>query len=423
MNLFRTGFTAFCFFVLNWGNTWIRRGQNMTVSQIVFLLFIGYLVFSIDKKQAHFPVPAILVLIGMVLSLIPYFSNIEVTEAIIYNIFIPPLLFISAYQFPIEGFFKNRKLILGLATIGLLLMVLLLGGAIYGTGLLLFSLPLTASLLLASILTPTDPVSVVSIIKQATGDEDLAYTVEGESMLNDGTSVVVFTSLLALYQQPNSVSVVSFFTDFFIIFAGGILIGVIFGWIVVNIIHYSHHPHYQLMLSIVLAYGSFIVAEYFGFSGVLAVVSSGMMISYAFGQTEKENHFRRQLDGFWEIVELSLLAILFLVIGIELTEYLRWSFVVFSGFVFVLTIMIRLIVIYIMTSLVDAHNFQYNLLITWSGLKGSMSVFLILTLHARANTGTVIDYIVGISFMVVLLSLIIQSLTVAPLAKKLLKKS
>jgi CPA1 family monovalent cation:H+ antiporter len=85
-------------------------------------------------------------------------------------------------------------------------MVLLLGGAIYGIGLLFFSLPLTAALLLASILTPTDPVSVVSIIKQATGDEDLAYTVERESMLNDGTSVVVFTSLLALYQQPNSVS-------------------------------------------------------------------------------------------------------------------------------------------------------------------------------------------------------------------------
>lgn len=217
----------------------------MTVSHIIILLFIGYLVFSIDKKQDNFPVPAILVLIGMGLSLVTYFSNIEVTEVIIYNNFIPPLLFVSAYQFPIEGFLKNRKLILGLATVGLLLMVLLLGGAIFGIGLLFFSLPLTVALLLASILTPTDPVSVVSIIKQATGDEDLAYTVEGESMLNDGTSVVVFTSLLALYQQPNSVSFTSFFTDFFIIFGGGILIGLIFGWVVVKIIHYSHHPHYQ----------------------------------------------------------------------------------------------------------------------------------------------------------------------------------
>src|SRR5690554_5677970 len=90
------------------------------------------------------------------------------------------------------------------------------------------------------------------------------------------------------------------------------------------------------MLSIVLAYGSFIMAEHFGFSGVLAVVSSGMMISYAFGQTEKEDHFRSQLDGFWEIVELSLLAVLFLVIGIEVTEYLRWSFFFFCSLVFIL---------------------------------------------------------------------------------------
>ena len=123
----------------------------------------------------------------------------------------------------------------------------------------------------------------------------------------------------------------------FIVFAGGTLIGVIFGWLVVKIIHYSHHPHYQLMLSIVLAYGSFITAEHFGLSSVLAVVSSGMMISYAFGQTKKEDHFRSQLDGFWEIVELSLLAVLFLVIGIEVTEYLRWSFVVFGSLVFILT--------------------------------------------------------------------------------------
>ena len=93
------------------------------------------------------------------------------------------------------------------------------------------------------------------------------------------------------------------------------------------------------MLSIVLAYGSFITAEHFGLSGVLAVVASGMMISYAFGQTEKEDHLRSQLDGFWEIVELSLLAVLFLVIGIEVTEYLRWSFVVFGILVFILLIL------------------------------------------------------------------------------------
>jgi CPA1 family monovalent cation:H+ antiporter len=176
------------------------------------------------------------------------------------------------------------------------------------------------------------------------------------------------------------------------------------------------------MLSIVLAYGSFVTAEHFGLSGVLAVVASGMMISYTFGQTEKEDHFRSQLDGFWEIVELSLLAVLFLVIGIEVTEYLRWSFVVFASLVFILTIITRFVVIYLMTSLFDSHNLRYNLLITWSGLKGSMSVFLILTLHARANAGTMINNIVGVSFIVVLLSLIIQSLTVAPLAKKLLKK-
>jgi monovalent cation:H+ antiporter, CPA1 family len=410
------------FLIKIYGNSLIRRMVlELELIQLIILLLIGYIVFTIDTKQENFPVPTVLLLIGMGLSFLSFFGSIKVTENMIYHIFIPALLFISAYQFPISGFKKNKQLITLLATVGIVLTVLLLGSITWGISLLFMPLSFVSALVIAAILTPTDPVSVVSIIKKATGNEQLANTVEGESMLNDGTSIVVYTSLAALLQKSTSFHITDFFVDFAITSIGGITVGLICGFLVTKMIHYSHHRQYQLMLSIILAYGSFMLAEQIHVSGVLAVVASGMMISKAYGNSEKEDHFRASLDGFWEIIEVSLLALLFLLIGIEITEYLQVSYFVFGLCIFICTIIVRFIVIYLMSSIVQKHDYRYNLLMSWAGLKGSMSVFLILSLSATNGSSDVTDKIVGICFSVVILSLIVQSLTISPLAKKVLK--
>ncbi|MEZ2457219.1 cation:proton antiporter [Salinicoccus roseus] len=396
----------------------------MTTSQAILLLLIGYIVFTIDKKQDNFPVPVILVLLGIGLYFIPYFSSVEVTEKTIYHVFLPALLFTSAYQFPADGFKKNGGIIAFLATVGIMLTVALLGGVIYALSGPFVSISFLGALLIASILTPTDPVSVVSIIKSAAGDERVADVVEGESMINDGTSIVIFSALAGMFTGSKSVGVLSFLGEFLLVSLGGVLIGVLFGWLMAKAVHFTHHRHYQVMLSIVLAYGTFNLAEVIGVSGVLATVFAGIMLSFEYGTAEKEEHFRESLDGFWEIAEMSLLALLFLLIGIQAAKFLIFDGWLFAVIIFALSLFIRFIVILASTQMFSEwrHHISWreSTLISWSGLKGSMSVYLILSIYSQSSSGDA-DLIISLSFAAVLISLIVQSLGVAPLSKKLIK--
>ncbi|MGP4041140.1 cation:proton antiporter [Gracilibacillus sp. D59] len=389
----------------------------MSIEHIVILLFIGYIIFTIDTKKENFPVPSVLILLGIGLAFIPFFESVKLTENTIYHIFLPAVLFVSAYQFPIKDFRQNANLIISLATIGIILNVLLLGYLIS----VISPISLAGAFVVAAILTPTDPVSVVSIIKKATGNEEVASMVEGESMVNDGTSIVLFTTLIAIATREKGFSFSAFLGDFLLISLGGIAIGLFCGYLVSKIVHYSHYRNYQIMLSIILAYGSFLIAEALHVSGVLATVASGMMISFEYGRAIKEDHFRESLDGFWEIVENSLLAILFLVIGIEITEYLSLNYWLYAIIIFLFMIFVRFVITYAVTKVIAPLSWRYNLLISWAGLKGSMSVFLVLTLYAKSASGINSDWIVGVSFTVILLSLTIQSLSMAPISRWLLK--
>lgn len=396
----------------------------MISSKIILLLLIGYIIFTIDQKKENFPVPTVLVLIGIGLSFIPYFSSIEVTSNMIYHVFLPALLFTSAYQFPPGGFRKNAGIITFLATAGIMMTVTLLGSAIFALSGLFMSLSFIESLLIAAILTPTDPVSVVSIIKKSAGDEKIADVVEGESLINDGTSIVIFTALAGMVTSGKSFNAASFFGEFLLVSLGGIAIGVAFGWLASKIVHFTHNRSYQVMLSIIVAYGVFNLTEFIGASGVLATVFAGIMLSFEYGRNIKESRFRETLDSFWEIAELSLLSLLFLLIGIQSADSLVFDAWGFAIIIFILSLTIRYVIITGSTQIFPNWrkdiSWRESLLISWSGLKGSMSVFLILSLYSQ-NTGGA-DMIISLSFAAVLISLVVQSLGVAPLSKRLIKQ-
>lgn len=401
-----------------------QGGVSLSVSQVILLLLIGYIVFTVDKKQDNFPVPVILVLCGIGLHSMPYFSSIEVTESMVYNVFLPALLFTAAYQFPAEGFRKNAGIITFLATIGIMLTVALLGALIYALSGPFISISFLGALLIASILTPTDPVSVTSIIKGTSNDMRVADVVEGESLINDGTSIVIFSTLAGMFTGSKSVSIPSFFGEFLLVSLGGTLLGLALGWMMSKAVHLTHHKQYQVMLSIILAYGTFNLAETIGVSGVLATVFAGIMLSFEYGSTIKEDHFREALDGFWEIAELSLLSLLFLLIGIQAAKFLVFDGWWFAIIIFMLSLFVRLIIIMTTTQLFPKwrHHISWreSTLISWSGLKGSMSVYLILSIYSQSSPGDA-DLIISLSFAAVLLSLGIQSLGVSPLSRKWMK--
>ncbi|MCG1029401.1 sodium:proton antiporter [Virgibacillus halodenitrificans] len=395
----------------------------MITHQILLLLLAGYIVFSIDKKQNYFPVPVVLVVLGIFLSFVPIFQGITITKEIIFNVFLPALLFISSYSFSVQALKKNKWLIGGMGTVGLMFTVAILGLSIYAVGNLFINLSLIGSLLIAGILSPTDPVSVVSILKNSTSDEKVADVVEGESLLNDGTSIVVFTVLLEMYLHDQSFSVTSFITEFLFVSLGGVFIGIIFGWLLSKAIHYTNHRQYQVMLSIIIAYGSFYLGELLGVSGVLATVTSGLLLSYEFGKHRQEEQFRDSLDGFWTIVEPTILSIIFLLIGIQSANYLfdvSWALVVI---IFILSLVSRFIVLATSTMVIPRWRQRFTLgdsgMITWAGIKGTMSVALLLGLEAEASNA---HLLVSLTFSVIVLSLIIQSIGVYPLTRRLSKE-
>lgn len=395
----------------------------MTVSAIIILLAIGYLVFTLDIKQKNIPVPVILVLIGTGLSFIPYFSSVDITEDIIYSIFLPGLLFVSAYQFSAKALRKHGSIIGFLSTFGIIITVILLGILTYYISFLFFGISLLGALLLASILTPTDPVSVVSVLKKSSDNPDIANIVDGESMINDGTSIVLFTVLFSMYTNNTSFQLLDFIQKFLFVSLGGIATGLVIGWLLHKIVHLFQDQHSQIMLSIVIAYGGFHLAEYFGFSGVLATVASGVMVSWQIERRKESDHFKKQLDGFWGVVEPSLLSLLFLLIGIEATSYLTHDHWIFVVIIFFVSLFVRFVVVsgtLKIFSRWDHITLDQSFLIAWSGIKGTMSFFLILTISL--STSEINEPIGQIAYSVVFISLIIQSIGVYPLSKLLNKK-
>ncbi len=395
----------------------------MLTHQILVLLLIGYIVYTIDLKKKYFPVPVVLVLIGLGLSFVPAFSAVSLSKDTIFEVFLPALLFVGAYQFPLKKLKQNLGIIAALSTLGLLATAILLGFSIYWASNFFMPLSLAGAFLLAAILIPTDPVSVTSILKDSSGADGIAEVVEGESMVNDGTSIVLFTIFLAMYETGNSFSAGTFLVEFLTVSLGGIASGLLFGWVLSKIIHITHHRQYQVMLSIITAYGGFYLAEASGVSGVLATVVTGIILSYEIDKTAEEHAIEESLNGFWGIVTPTLLSVLFLLIGIRTAEYLSLAEWGFAAIIFFLTLFARFLMlsgfIYAIPAWRDEfkNDFKTISLITWSGIKGSMSIALVLWLE-EGGTGQE-ALIVSLSFAVILMSLVFQSIGIYPLAKLL----
>ncbi|MGM0897779.1 MAG: cation:proton antiporter [Bacillota bacterium] len=395
----------------------------MMTHQLLILLIIGYIVYTIDIKKNYFPVPVVLVGIGLGLSFIPYFDQFNISKDIIFNIFLPAILFTSAYQFPLKQLKENIGIIVSLSTVGLTLIVLMLGLSIYLAGGMFTSLSLTAAFLLAAILTPTDPVSVTAVLKESGGAQQIADVVEGESMINDGTSIVFFTIFLSMYQTGDGFSFGKFISELLLVSIGGIILGIAVGWLMSKTIRFTQDKKYQVMLSVIGAYGAFYIGEAIGVSGVLATVAGGIFVSYEMGREIKEDTLPKSLDGFWDIVTPILLAVLFLLIGIQGAEYLAFGGWWFAIAIFLLAIIIRFFVIGLFIYGVPKwrdefeNDFSTITLTAWSGIKGAMSVALLLWLEETASGKD--QLLISLAFAAILLSLVIQSIGIYPLSKVL----
>ncbi|MEK7682512.1 MAG: cation:proton antiporter, partial [Chloroflexota bacterium] len=236
----------------------------------LFMLLTTSLV-AIAVRRVRIPYTVALVLVGLVLSLRPPLK-VDLTPELILSILLPPLVFEAAFHLNLRELRRNVITIALLAVPGVVLTMLIVGG-ILSLG---AKLPLGLAFVFGALIAATDPVSVVAIFRKLGAPKRLEVLLESESLFNDGTAIVIFGIALAAF-QTGQFSLVDGVIDFVLIGGAGIVIGFVIGWVVSQLIDRIDDYLIETTLTTLAAYGSYLVAETLGVSGVLAVVTAGLL--------------------------------------------------------------------------------------------------------------------------------------------------
>ena len=239
----------------------------------------------------------------------------------------PPLLFEAAFHLDLDELRHNLLPIVTLAVPGVLITTLIIGGiTALGIG-----LPLGVAMVFGALLSATDPVSVVAFFRQLGAPRQLASIVEGESLFNDGTAVVVFRIALAI-AVSRQFSLVGSVTNFLWLAAGGLVVGGLLGWVVSKLIARVDDYLIETTLTTILAYGAYLAAERLHVSGVLAVVAAGL-VNGNIGPAGMSPTTRIVIFNFWEYVAFVANSLVFLLIGLDINVQrivANWSAIVWA---------------------------------------------------------------------------------------------
>ena len=382
-----------------------------TETLIIELLLIVAIV-AIAVRRLRIPYTVALVVVGLLITFQSTFK-FELTPELILALFVPPLVFEAAFHLNIRELRHNLPAILLLAVTGVILTTFIIGGLlVFGIKL---SLPI--ALVFGALIAATDPVAVVALFRTIGVPRRLTTLIEGESLFNDGTAIVLFNLMLAiaLTSQFNLVNSVS---KFFFVAIGGIVVGVVLGWLVAQLISRVDNYLIETTLTTVVAFGSYLVAERLGFSGVLAVVAAGLVN----GNTSEQGMSptsRIVIFNFWEYVAFLANSILFLLIGLQvninalLASWRPIAWAILAVFV------ARTIVVYGLSWLAkrvtEPIPLAWQHVLNWGDLRGAISLALALSLPL--SLGPDRELLRVMTFGVVLFTLLVQSTTMAPLIR------
>lgn len=404
-----------------------------TIIVVIGLLFVAS-VSAIIVKKARLPYTIGLLVVGI---LIGYLSSrvealaimreVQLTPEIILFLILPTLLFEASINIDSKILFRNIVSILMLATIGLLISMTVVGIGVSAVT----PLSLGAALIFGALISATDPVAVIALFKELGVPKKLSTLVDGESLFNDATAIVVFNIILGIVAAGTAFSssiMISGIGQFLVVFFGGLAVGLILGAVFFGLLSLSKSDHLvQAALTSVLAYVTFIVADHFlHVSGVMAVVAAGVFSSWV-AQRVFDESMRHYIAEFWEYMAFVANSLIFLLMG--LTEYHLFEDIGryrnIAGYIivaFILTIIARALVVYGVTPLTNrlTPNEQVGesdkAVMFWGGLRGAIPLALALGLPADFEHRIII---IDLTLGTVLLSLLIQGTTVNWLLKKL----
>ncbi len=374
---------------------------------------------------------ALVILITLTKGFLPefytYFCDLVINsdfKTLLMDLMLSFLLFAGALHVNIDDLAKERKSVILFATLGVLISTAIVGSMTYfAAGLLNIELPFIHALLFGALISPTDPIAVMAILKKANIGKSLGVKIEGESLFNDGIGVVVFSGLLILAKvnEHSGASLATEIGELFLVEAvGGIIYGLLLGFIGYSCIKsIKENPQLSVMISLAIVMGGYAIASLLHVSGPLAMVVAGIFLGNKINIASNKGMTRKMLNDIWEILDDVFNGILFVLLGLSI-HLLKFDmhYLTLGVIAIVVVLLARFISVLLPYSLLkheESTPLKTVAVLTWGGLRGGISIALALSLADDLSS----EVILYITYVVVLFSILAQGLTIGKFAKKI----
>lgn len=395
--------------------------MDESLRQAVGVLAVAMLV-AIAARQIRLPYTVGLVIVGAVVAL----SNAEIaphlTHDLIFDLILPPLLFEAALTLSWRELLRDSLPLLALAGIGTVV-----SAAVVATGATtLLGWPLASALVFGALIAATDPVAIIAMFKDNKIKGRMRLLVESESLLNDGAAAVLFVMALAWAMSGEEQTAGQTVLTLLKIVLGGVLVGALSGGVAIVVSLRTSEHLIEAALTTIAAFGSFLLAEYFHVSGVLATVTAGLVMGNLGLLSEEEGGYislkgREFVLSFWDFAAFVANSVIFLLIGVDVASTPFESY----GLTHILkavaiVLLARALVVYPFSSLFLGSRWKVSWreqhVLWWGGLRGALALALALSLPQSLPRR---DEIVAVTFGVVAFSIVVQGLTMPLLLRAL----
>ena len=379
-------------------------------------LMIMALVFSLMMILFQFVNPELTVLARELIGRIDF-------TTVLMDVMLSFLLFAGALHTNV-GMINEEKRSIGLfALVGVLISTFLIGTLIYYLSMLLgHEIGFVYCLLFGALISPTDPIAVLGILTKSNIPKKIEINIVGESLFNDGVGVVIFFTILEIaHLGVGNVTIGDVATLFIQEAIGGIVFGLGLGWIMFRLLKSIDDYEVEVMITLALVMGGYLIAQTLHTSGPLAMVVAGLFMgSSGLKQDAMSETTELYVDKFWELIDVLMNAVLFVLIGLEILilEFKPYFFLAGIGAI-IIVLLARYGVIHFLLLISKkwvAVDKEAPLLLTWGGLRGGLSIAMALSLPSEWEAK---QYIVFITYAVVLFSIIVQGLTLEKVVKRI----
>ena len=393
---------------------YVKLPMTIGIMVIAMLVSVGVHLFG----EVIFP--------GLSHKLESLIGSIDFTE-ILMGAMLNFLLFAGALHINFSDLKQHRRAIFIYATVSVVLSAFFISLLLYYVSPYLgFAIPYPYCLLFGALISPTDPIVVMGVLKQAKVPKRLEMKITGESLFNDGVAVVLFAVVLKIATgvddfTPSFASI----TKLFLIEAGGgVFLGGLLGWVASKMMHKANDYHVNVLITLAVGRGGFLIAKGSHVSSPMAMVVAGLFIGNSNKKSDNEVA-KDYLGKFWEIIDEIMNAVLFLFIGFELLILKGLEDQLLLGCLAILVCLIgRALAIYIPAKTVLKRTTTYSrgslITMVWGGVRGGVSIALVLSIPYH-EAGHIKEVLVQITYIVVVFSILVQGLTVGRVAKKALR--